>query len=67
VRELTPEEKLRESGFEEGKRKRVRPTLSDDEKEEMKKMIAQAERERLEQLDKRLHSRKPKKKTTDNN
>lgn len=68
MRKLTPEEKqalkekLRESGFEEEKRKPVKPTLSDDEKEEMKRKIAQAEHERLGQLDKRLHSRESKKK-----
>ena len=68
MRKLTPEErqalkeKLRESGLDEEGSKPVDLTLSDDEKEKMKKLIAQAERARLEQLDKRLHSRKPKKK-----
>lgn len=67
MRELTPEEKqaleerIHEAGLDE-RRKVGKLTISDDKKEEMKKMIAQAERERLEQLDKRLHSRKGKKK-----
>ena len=66
-RKLTPEEKkalkekLRESGFDEEGRKPVNLTLSDDEKEEMKKKLAQAEHEKLEKLDKGLHSRESKK------
>ena len=71
MRKLTSEEKealqkkLREEGFgEEGGRK-VQLTLSDDKKKEMEKMIAQAERERIGRLDKRLHSRSPKKKVTE--
>ena len=55
-------EKLQESGLEEQERKQVKPTLSNDEKEEMKKKIAQAEQERFEKLDKKLHSRESKKK-----
>jgi low affinity Fe/Cu permease len=50
------QEKIREAGLDE----RSKPnhiTLSDDKKEEMKKLIAEAERERLERLDKSLHSR----------
>ena len=66
MKKLTPEEKialkekLREEGIgEEGKP--VKLTLSDDKREEMKKMIAQAEQNRIGQLDKMLHSRKKKK------
>ena len=67
MKKLTPEEKkaleekLRESGFDEETNKPLKLMLSDDKKEEMKKMIAQAEHERIEQLDKALHSRKGKK------
>ena len=66
MRKLTPEEKqalqekIREAGLEE-RSKPTKITLSDDKKEEMKKMIAQAEHERLERLDKGLHSREKKK------
>ncbi len=62
MRKLTPEEKqalqekIREAGLEE-RSKANQITLSDDKKEEMKKLIAEAERERLERLDKSLHSR----------
>ena len=62
MRKLTPEEKqalkekIREAGLEE-RSKPNQITLSDDKKEEMKKLIAEAERERLERLDKSLHSR----------
>jgi len=62
MRKLTPEEKqalqekIREAGLEE-RSKPTQITLSDDKKEEMKKLIAEAERERLERLDKSLHSR----------
>jgi hypothetical protein len=68
MRKLTPEEKealkqkLREEGLDEERSKPVNLTLSDDKKEEMKKMIAQAERERIGRLDKMLHSRDSKKK-----
>ena len=55
-------EKLRESGLDEEGRKPVKLTLSDDEKEEMKKKLAQAEHEKLEKLDKGLHSRESKEK-----
>ena len=67
MKKLTPEEKqalekkLREEGLDEERSKPIKLTLSDDKKEEMKKLIAQAERERLEQLDKRMHSRSKKK------
>ena len=67
MRKLTPEEKealkqkLREEGLDEERSKPVKLTLSDDRKEEMKKMIAQAERERIGRLDRMLHSRKSKK------
>jgi len=62
MRKLTPEEKqaLKEKIKEAGLEERSKPsqiTLSDDKKEEMKKLIAEAERERLERLDKSLHSR----------
>ena len=55
------QEKIREAGLEE-RSKPNKITISDDKKEEMKKMIAQAEHERLERLDKGLHSREKKKK-----
>lgn len=67
MRKLTPEEKrtlkekLREAGMDEERRNPPKLTLSDDKKEEMKKVLAQAEHERLEKLDKMLHSRKSKK------
>ena len=54
------EEKIREAGLEE-RSKAAQITISDDKKEQMKKLIAQAERERLERLDKSLHSRSKKK------
>lgn len=62
MRKLTSEEKqaLKEKIKEAGLDERSNPnqiTLSDDKKEEMKKLIAEAERERLERLDKSLHSR----------
>lgn len=62
MRKLTSEEKralqekIREAGLEE-RSKPNQITLSDDKKEEMKKLIAEADRERLERLDKTLHSR----------
>ncbi len=62
MRKLTPEEKqalqekIREAGLDE-RSKPNQITLSGDKKEEMKKLIAEAERERLERLDKSLHSR----------
>ncbi len=62
MRKLTSEEKralqekIREAGLDE-RSKSSQITLSDDKKEEMKKLIAEAERERLERLDKSLHSR----------
>ena len=65
-RKLTPEEKqvlqekIREAGLEE-RSKATKITLSDDKKEQMKKIIAQAEQERLERLDKTMHSREKKK------
>jgi hypothetical protein len=68
MRKLSPEEKqalkekLKEEGIDEERGKPVQLTLSDDKKEEMKEMIAQAERERIGRLDKRLHSRSQKKK-----
>jgi hypothetical protein len=68
MRKLTPEEKktlkekLREAGIDDERSRPAKLTLSDDNKEEMKKMLAQAEHERLGKLDKMLHSRKPKKK-----
>jgi hypothetical protein len=62
MRRLTSEEKralkekIKEAGLDE-RSKSNQITLSDDKKEEMKKLIAEAERERLERLDKSLHSR----------
>jgi|GEM_PF-3301951 len=70
MRKLTPEEKkaleekLREEGLDEERRKPAEITLSDDKKEEMKKMIARAERERIGRLDKMVHSRRARKKAT---
>jgi hypothetical protein len=55
-------EKLREEGLDEERRRPVKIALSDDKKEEMKKMIAQAERERIGRLDKMVHSRRSRKK-----
>ena len=66
MRKLTPEEKaalrekLREEGLDEEGSEHIKITLSDDKKEKMKEMIAQAERERHERLDKRLHARNKK-------
>ena len=68
MRKLTPEEKqvlgakLREEGIDEGRGRPITLTLTDDKKEAMKKMIAQAEHERLGRLDKMLHSREKKSK-----
>ena len=68
MKKLTPEEKqaleqkLREEGLDDEGSKPIKLTLSDDKKEEMKKLIAQAERDRIGRLDKRLHSRSAKKK-----
>ncbi len=56
------EEKLKEEGIDEERGKPVKLTLTDDKKEAMKKMIAQAEQERLGRLDKMMHSREKKKK-----
>lgn len=67
MKQLTPEEKeaLKEKIHEAGLDQRgrtVKLTLTDDKKEEMKKMIAQAGHDRLEQLDKQMHSRSRRKK-----
>ncbi len=68
MRKLTPEEKqaleekLKEEGIEDERGKPAQLTLTDDKKEAMKKMIAQAEHERLGRLDRMLHSREKKKK-----
>jgi len=68
MKELTPEEKeiLKEKIHEAGLDKRRSGTgiikLTDSNKEEMKKKIARAGRERLGLLDKQLHSRGKKKK-----
>lgn len=67
MKQLTPEEKeaLKEKIHEAGLDQRgrtIKLTLSDDKKEEMKKMIARAEHDRLGQLDKQLHSRSKRKK-----
>ena len=68
MKKLTPEEKqaleekLRGEEHNQERGKPIKLTLSDDKKEELRKKIAQAEHERLELLDKRLHSRKAKKK-----
>ena len=67
MKKLTLEEKealkkkLQESGIDEERGRQLKLTLSDDKKEQMKKMLAQAEHERLGKLDKMLHSRKSKK------
>ena len=67
MKKLTPEEKqalkekIKEAGLDTEGRRPVKLTLSDDKKKEMKKMIAQAEHDRLGKLDKMLHSRKSKK------
>lgn len=55
-------EKLKEEGLGDERGKPIKLTLTDDNKEAMKKMIAQAGHERLGKLDKMLHSRKGKKK-----
>jgi len=55
-------EKLKEEGLDDERGKPIKLTLTDDKKEEMKKMIAQAEHDRLGKLDKMLHSRKAKNK-----
>ena len=68
MRKLTEEErqalkeKLKEEGLDEERSKPVQLTLSDDKKEEMKKVLAQAEHDKLEKLDKSMHSREKKKK-----
>ncbi|MFC1714988.1 hypothetical protein ACFL6S_15070 [Candidatus Poribacteria bacterium] len=68
MRKLTPEEKqaleekLKEEGINEERGKPVKLTLTDEKKEAMKKMIAQAEHERLGRLDRMMHSREKKKK-----
>jgi len=54
-------EKLQEAGLDDKGGKPLKLTLSDEKKEEMKKMIAQEEHHRLGRLDKMLHSRKSKK------
>ena len=67
MKKLTPEEKqafkkkLQESGVDEERGKKLKLTLSDDKKKQMKEMLAQAEHERLGKLDRMLHSRKSKK------
>ena len=69
-KKLTQEEKqalrgkLKEEGLDDERGKPIELTLTDDKKEAMKKMIAQAEHDRLGKLDKMLHSRKGKKKAT---
>ena len=68
MRTLTPEEKqalrekLEEEGLGEERSRPAKLTLSDGKKEEMRKMIAQAGRERIGRLDKMVHSRRAKKK-----
>ncbi len=68
MKKLTPEkkraldEKLRDEGHNQGGGKPIKLTISDDERKELKEKIAEAEHKRLELLDKRLHSRKAKKK-----
>ena len=68
MKELTPaekealKEKIHEAGLDKKRRGTGKIELTDDNKEEMKKMIARAERERLGLLDKHLHSRSKKKK-----
>ena len=66
--ELTEEEKqvlkekIHEAGLDKRRSGNSKIELTDSNKEEMKKMIARAEKERLGQLDKNLHSRGRKKK-----
>ena len=68
MRKLTEEEKrilqekIHEAGLDKKRRGTGKIELTDDNKEEMKKMIARAERERLGLLDKHVHSRSKKKK-----
>lgn len=68
MRKLTPEEKkaleekLRKEGYEDERSKPIALTITDDEKEEMKKKLAQAEHEKLGRIDSMFHSRKAKKK-----
>jgi len=68
MKELTQEEKqvlkekIHEAGLDKRRSGASKIELSDSNKEEMKKMIARAEKQRLEQLDKRMHSRSKKEK-----
>jgi hypothetical protein len=70
MQKLTQEEKqalkgkLKEEGLDDERGKPIKLTLTDDKKEAMKKMIAQAEHDRLGKLDKMLHSRKGRKKVS---
>jgi len=63
MRELTQEEKqvlkekIHQAGLDKKRGGTGKIELTDSKKEEMKKMIARAEKQRLEQLDKRMHSR----------
>ncbi len=65
-RKLTAEEKeflgkrIHEAGIDE-RDKPIGITLTDEKKEAMKKMIAQAEQEKLQRFDRVLHSRSKKK------
>jgi len=54
------EEKLRKEGIEE--KKPVQVSISDDQKEQLKKMIAESEHHKFAVLDKDIRSRKGKKK-----
>lgn len=66
IRKLTVEEKeflekrIQEAGIDE-RDKPIEITLTDEKKEAMKKMIAQAEQEKLKRFDRTLHSRNKKK------
>lgn len=68
MRKLTPEEKealkekLQKEGIEKEGSRPIHLTLTDDKKEELKKMIADAEREKLGRLENISPSRSSKKK-----
>ncbi|MBD3184301.1 hypothetical protein GF312_18605 [Candidatus Poribacteria bacterium] len=67
MRKLTEKEKealkakIKEAGLDETS-KIGKITISEEKKEEMKKLIAEEEHKRLEKLDKGLHAREKKKK-----
>lgn len=63
IRKLKPEEKkalerkLKESGVDLERGKPIKIELTDEKKEELKKLIAESEEERLKRIDKVLKSR----------